>query len=473
MSRERRQGLLPFEFTPDEDDAVTSWSGLTLLVDLMRQLGLPEHARSLALRERASGHDEFQLLTAFVLLFAAGGDCMDDIRPLREDKALGRLLGHGLPSPDVLRRTLERFHDEEALAKRSASGAWIAPETERLGALGRLHAVLAEAYAAHAKVGAKTATIDIDATIIESTKREALAHYKGGRGYQPVAALWAEAGVVLADQFRDGNVPAGMGNAGVVEAALAAVPTSVERVLLRADSALYEQKVLRILSARGVGFAVSADMSPELRAACVALPDKAWSVFERRSDLVVQLAEVEFTPDDAWPKDAAPLRYLALRFEQAQGRLFADGSDVKYFAVVTNRDGNAGELVRWHRQKAGTIEHLHDVTKNELGAGTLPSAKLGANAAWYRLNLLTFSVLSLLKRLALDDELKDARPKRLRLHVFAAPARVVSHARGLFARVRSWAYVRLERARAYLADLSALRVRLPAASVGQAGAVVP
>jgi hypothetical protein len=61
MSRERRQGLLPFEFTPDEDDAVTSWSGLTLLVDLMRQLGLPEHARSLGLRERASGHDEFQL----------------------------------------------------------------------------------------------------------------------------------------------------------------------------------------------------------------------------------------------------------------------------------------------------------------------------------------------------------------------------------------------------------------------------
>jgi hypothetical protein len=176
-------------------------------------------------------------------------------------------------------------------------------------------------------------------------------------------------------------------------------------------------------------------------------------VLERRPDLVVQLAEVEFTPDDRWPKDSAPLRYVALRFEQAQGRLFADGSEVKYFAVVTNREGNAAELVRWHRQKAGTIEHLHDVTKNELGAGTMPSAKLGANAAWYRLNLLTFSLLSLLKKLALDDDLKDARPKRLRLHVFAAAARVLSHARGLFARVRGSAYVRLERARTYLGEL--------------------
>jgi hypothetical protein len=60
------------------------------------------------------------------------------------------------------------------LDSRPAGGAWIAPETERTRALGRLHAFLAEAYAAHAKDGANTATIDVDATIIESTKREAL-----------------------------------------------------------------------------------------------------------------------------------------------------------------------------------------------------------------------------------------------------------------------------------------------------------
>jgi hypothetical protein len=29
-------------------------------------------------------------------------------------------------------------------------------------------------------------------------------------GYQPLLAVWAETGLVLADQFRDGNVPAQM-----------------------------------------------------------------------------------------------------------------------------------------------------------------------------------------------------------------------------------------------------------------------
>lgn len=46
------------------------------------------------------------------------------------------------------------------------------------------------------------------ATIIESHKRSALPHYQGGRGYQPMLAVWAEANLVVADEFRDGNVPA-------------------------------------------------------------------------------------------------------------------------------------------------------------------------------------------------------------------------------------------------------------------------
>lgn len=50
------------------------------------------------------------------------------------------------------------------------------------------------------------------------------------------------------------------------------------------DFALYEEKLLKLLVERHVGFVVSADMSPELCA--VAAPDKAWSVLEQRSDLV-------------------------------------------------------------------------------------------------------------------------------------------------------------------------------------------
>ena len=121
-------------------------------------------------------------------------------------------------------------------------------------------------------------------------------------------------------------------------------------------------------------------------------------------------------------------RYLAVRVRTLQGELFADGSTVKHCAIVTNREGDGLTLIRWYREKAGTVEHVHHVLKNELAAAALPSGKFGANAAWFRLNVLTYNLLRALKRLALPGDLSEARPKRLRFLVFNTVGKVVQHA---------------------------------------------
>jgi hypothetical protein len=118
---------------------------------------------------------------------------------------------------------------------------------------------------------------------------------------------------------------------------------------------------------------------------------------------------------------------------------------------VKKREGAASDLVDWHRQKAGTVELVHDITKNELGAGVMPSGKFGANAAWYRLTTLAHNVLVAMKRLVAPPDLKDARPKRLRFRLFTLPAKVILHARAIVARVAA----RLLQA----ADVFALRTR--------------
>ena len=58
---------------------------------------------------------------------------------------------------------------------------------------------------ATATTSPRVATVDHDATIIESHKRTARIAYEGTRGYQPMLAVWAELGLVLVDEFRDGN----------------------------------------------------------------------------------------------------------------------------------------------------------------------------------------------------------------------------------------------------------------------------
>ncbi len=130
------------------------------------------------------------------------------------------------------------------------------------------------------------------------------------------------------------------------------------------------------------------------------------------------------------------MRYVAVRFTAKQGALFSGGQELKHLAVVSNReDLSTTELLRWHWQKAGTIEHTHGVIKNELGGGIVPSQRFGANAAWFRLNLITYNVLSLLKRHALPERLREARPKRLRYELFSMAAMIRQHARELTARL--------------------------------------
>lgn len=439
LKRRQAQTRLAFEYESKADEgSVTAYGGLPLVVDTMRALGVTESVqRKVRLEQRSRTFDEATLVESFVMLLSAGGDCFDDFDVLVEDKALARLVGHPSPSPETARRFLYAFHDDGLIASAQAAlpvgeVAYVPDENAPLAGLGEVQVELVRAVAARGK--GQVATVDIDATIQESHKREAKAHYEGGRGYQPVVAIWAEQDLVLADEFRDGNVPAGKDTLRLTRRAFAALPPSVTERRFRGDSAFYNEEQLKWLVGERIGFTVSADMSRELGAVCKAVREEQWGFLERRDNEDVHLCEVEFAPGD-WPKDAAPLRYLGVRMTPRQGRLFDEGAGPKYLAVVTNRAGTVEELVRWHWGKAGTIEAVHDVVKNELGGGVLPCGRFGANAAWFRLALLTYNVLSALKSIGLSPSLQTARPKRLRFRVLVVPALVVQHARRVVAQL--------------------------------------
>ena len=59
---------------------------------------------------------------------------------------------------------------------------------------------------------AKGYTLDIDATAIEWEKESAKVTYKGFRGYMPIVGHLAENGLVVGDEFREGNDSPGSRN---------------------------------------------------------------------------------------------------------------------------------------------------------------------------------------------------------------------------------------------------------------------
>ena len=407
----------PFQFDSKPlREASSPHAGALATSRVFRSLGFPELIDShLPLRQRRRGFSEAQMIESVVLLQTIGGDCPEDIHLLAGDGCLERGLGYQPPKPTALRGFLERFHDEsleQQRPPREQQLSFIVPSSAPVQGLQQVltggvqrTAALYEQHGQRLSI----ATIDQDATIVESHKRAAYAHYQGGRGYQPMIALWAEADLIVADQFRDGNVPAKQEPLTCCQMAFEALPETVNERYFRGDSACYENNLLDWLSSPQrekesggrIGFAVSAMMSPQLAQTIAEIPDTEWTTYDTEPDGTLrQWAEVVYVPSKEYEhKYTQPLRYVGLRLLKAQGVLFADGSDRHHYAVVTNLDWDAARLLQWHREKAGTVEHAHDELKNGLAAGHMPSQRFAVNATWLKLAILSYNIASAIKGL--------------------------------------------------------------------------
>lgn len=99
------------------------------------------------------------------------------------------------------------------------------------------------------------------------------------KGNADISRCWpcggAETGLILSDEFRDGNVPAMMSPLSGAKAAFSALPKTVETFYYRGDSASHEHELMDWLrnperegGPKGrIGFAISARMSAELQKA--------------------------------------------------------------------------------------------------------------------------------------------------------------------------------------------------------------
>ena len=490
------QGVLSFKYEEASGHkGMTALAGLPIYLDLAAVVGVGASVnRHVRVRRGAQGWSDVQMLTSLILLNLAGGDCVDDLSLLESDpgftEVVHRIETHGLPrrerralvrrfrkertravpSPSSVFRYLSAFQDDEEEQKREPHRAFIPASNEHLRGLARVNADLV-AFAQQ-RLPRKTATLDQDATLVETSKSSALFSYKHFRAYQPLNTYWSEHDLLLHSEFRDGNVPAGFEQLRVFQEALTHLPDGVENVLLRSDSAGYQVELLKYC-AEGqnerfgiIEFVVSADVNAEFRKAALAT-DVEWkpllrkkliqkadgTIEERYDDIGQEYAEVAFVP--SWigngRKDAPVYRFLAIREPLRQLDLFptrkqpelpfstaefGDAGRYKLFGVVTNRLEMPGdELIRWHRERCGDSEKVHAIMKDDFAGGRLPSADFGENAAWWAIMLLALNLNVIMQHLVLGQTWIGRRMKAMRLNLIALPGQVMTHARQLIIRL--------------------------------------
>ena len=475
------QGVLGFQYEADRSSGgLTSRAGLPLYLDLVEAIGLGAAIRQHMHVAGSQGWLDIQMVLALIFLNLAGGDCLEDLERLEADRGFAailraierdvlsaserrslksrwrRLRERTVPSPSAASAWLERFHDLAA-PKAVAGSAVIPAVTEQLRGLWQVNQALLGCIQTHQP--ATSATLDMDATLVETHKRDALPCYKGFKAYQPLNCWWAEQGAILYSEFRDGNVPAGHEQLRVLQASLAHLPASVTTVSLRSDTAGYQEELL-LYCGEGkdprfgvIDFAIGADVTEAFRAAVRATAESEWKPLIRRFDGKPQetdqeWAEVCYVPHWAGhSRKQADYRFVAIRQPLRQLPLgdeaqlpfptqdFGQKGTYKLFGVVTNRKDAGDQVIWWLRERCGKSEEVHSVMKTDLAGGQLPSGLFGANAAWWALMILAHNLNTAMKRLVLGKDWLTKRMKALRFRLIGLPGRVVSHARKLIIRL--------------------------------------
>ena len=477
--------MLGFQYEAEQSNhGLTALAGLPLYLDLIRERGLVATIRERVRLAGAQGWLDLQMVLALLFLNLAGGDCVEDLERLEGDSGFAAILkavereilsrserrslktrwrrprGRAVPSPSAMSAWLERFHDPAA-PKAAAGSAFIPAMTDALRGLWNVNAALLGFIQSNHP--AATATLDMDATLIETHKRDALHCYKGFKAYQPLNRWWAEQGTMLYSEFRDGNVPAGHEQLRVMKDCLRYLPSGVTKVALRSDTAGYQEELL-LYCGEGkdprfgvIDFAVGADVTQAFRAAVLATSDAEWKPLIRMFDGQPQQtdqewAEVCYVPNWAgYGKNRADYRFLAIREPLRQPPLqlplgdeaslpfptqtFGTKGNYKLFGVVTNKKDAGDQVIWWLRERCGKSEEVHSVMKSDLAGGQLPSRLFGANAAWWALTILAHNLNATMKHLVLGKAWVAKRMKAVRFRLIALPGRVVSHARRLIIRL--------------------------------------
>ena len=130
------RGHLAVTVTGGLEEIVTPWAGASTPVEAYRSYGVGEAAdRALPRKKTAKGLTQGQMTESFVLLSALGGECIEDMERLRQDKGLEAMLGYRMPAPETARQWLNKFHDEELLSGQPQQGDFIPVESAPLAGL--------------------------------------------------------------------------------------------------------------------------------------------------------------------------------------------------------------------------------------------------------------------------------------------------------------------------------------------------
>jgi Transposase DDE domain group 1 len=411
------------EVVADGDDQTVSHVGAGLLAATADRLGMTGALSDglAGLRQRRGAHDPGRVVRDLVVVLADGGDCLADLRAVRDQHVL-----FGSVASDAT-----AFRVLDAVAEHGLQGVLAA---------GRA-ALLERAFASGARPDGPL-VIDIDATLItsHSDKQGAAPTYKRGFGFHPLLAYLdtpgiGPGGLPLAGLLRPGN--AGSNTAAdhieVLDQALEVLPRELAadaEIVVRCDSAGATHAFLEHCRDARIQFSTGLQLTEALREQILAAKPDSWvpaltaDGTERDNGHVIEITDgLDLT---AWP---AGSRVIVRRERPHPGAQlsFTDHDGHRLQAILTDQAGDPAQLERSHRARARAEDRIR--AAKDCGLTNLPFRDFDLNAVWVQLVLAAQTLIFAAQALLLDHELARCEPKRLRYRLLHTAGRLAFHAR--------------------------------------------
>ena len=388
-----------------DDERLVSDAGIALVATLAGRLGIEALAdRLVKLRaDRPGAANVGRKVMALVYAMLLGADSIDGCEVLRAGRTR-RLLGGWLPAPSTLGTFLRAFTFGHVR------------QLDRL-----LAQALTRAWRAGAGPGEGRLVVDVDSFIGEVhgyKKQGASFGYTKKRGYHPLLASRADTGEVLHVRLRKGKANSSRGVLRFAEELIARVARagSSGEKLLRADSAFWNNTLMKRLEHAGWLYSISIRSQKGVVERIASIPESDWQTLaDYPADGQAQIAETSYA--------GKRMIVRRTRLIGAQAELWPDW---RHFPFLTNRSEDINLVEAEHRQHAVVELTIRDLKDQALAH--FPSGEFNANSAWTVIACLAHNLARWTTIIGLPgDTLRAARTFRRRL--LQIPGRLTRTAR--------------------------------------------
>lgn len=398
----KRETILPFDIEP-ANATLTAHGGLLLPYEMAQALKLREVIdRELPRPGSGRGYKPSEFVIPMILMLHGGGKKLDDLREIEGEVNLRELLGvQDLPASCTIGDWLRRMGQNG----------------EGLTALDRVNDhMMTEGLRRDKR---KEYTLDVDAVVIESEKSEAQWTYKKEKGYQPLLGFLFELGLVIKDEFRDGNVPAGSGITEFLQNCCEKMPSGKRIGYFRSDSAGYQAKAINYCADNEILFSITGDKDSAVIKSIKTIKETEWEEYQKGR----QIAETVHTMNDT--KKA--FRLIVQRWPKRQGDLF-DPEPYNYRVIATNRIERPQEVISIHNQRGQAENYIKELVSG-FGMEWMPCRETYANAVFFRIGVLAYNLFLMMKNLIMFPWYRTSTIATVRWKLYQTAGMVVCHAR--------------------------------------------